>query len=60
MRKKMRRWQLVNHPDKSTRPDAEERSAAMNERFAALEEAAKEEGTRREDARMRGTERVFY
>ncbi|KAJ1489974.1 hypothetical protein T484DRAFT_3410057 [Baffinella frigidus] len=58
VRKKLRRWQLVNHPDKCARPDAEERSAAMNERFAQLEEAVKVEGTRREDERMRGANSV--
>lgn len=48
----------MNHPDKCARPDAEERSAAMNERFAQLEEAVKVEGTRREDERMRGANSV--
>lgn len=40
---------MTHHPDKDAAPD----SAAMNERFAKLEEAVKEELRRREEERMR-------
>lgn len=50
MKKKLLRWQLVNHPDKCPGdPDAAARSQAMNERFALFAKAVEEDITRRDD-----------
>ena len=48
MHKKLLKWMVVNHSDKCSRPDATERCAAMNERFAKLKEAVEKERTRQE------------